>query len=156
MSIKSSRWTFNPAVLTNINAPSTRSGTDELASSREALMSLSLANNGDASPTISNNLNASSRTAFAVGDIVQIRTDVESVKLLQQGHGEWANEMIPVSLIFNSIISNKDTRMRFHHIGSNHLSCSANYLIAFSFIVCCSDIFIVYFKFGIICTILKK
>ena len=100
MSIKSSRWTFNPAVLTNINAPSARSGTDELASSREALMSLSLANNGDASPTISNNLNTSSRTAFAVGDIVQIRTDVESVKLLQQGHGEWADEMIPVSLIF--------------------------------------------------------
>ena len=75
-------------------------GTDELASSREALLGLSLGNNGDASPTISNNLYTSSRTAFAVGDIVQIRTDVENVKALQQGHGEWTNEMMPVSVIF--------------------------------------------------------
>jgi len=34
---------------------------------------------------------------FAVGDLVQICGDIERVKLLQRGHGEWAEAMLPVS-----------------------------------------------------------
>jgi len=35
---------------------------------------------------------------FTVGDLVQICGDIERVKLLQRGHGEWAEAMLPVSL----------------------------------------------------------
>ena len=34
---------------------------------------------------------------FAVGDLVQICNDVERIKVLQRGHGEWAEAMMPVS-----------------------------------------------------------
>ena len=34
---------------------------------------------------------------FTVGDLVQICGDIERVKLLQRGHGEWAEAMLPVS-----------------------------------------------------------
>jgi E3 ubiquitin-protein ligase mind-bomb len=37
---------------------------------------------------------------FAVGDLVQICGDVERMKLLQRGHGEWAEAMVPVSALF--------------------------------------------------------
>ena len=33
---------------------------------------------------------------FVVGDLVQICSDVERMKLLQRGHGEWAEAMMPV------------------------------------------------------------
>ncbi|VVD01744.1 unnamed protein product [Leptidea sinapis] len=59
------RWTFNPAVITP--------------------------NVNVATPA------ASSTTAsvFAVGDLVQVCSDKERVKLLQRGHGEWAETMAP-------------------------------------------------------------
>lgn len=34
---------------------------------------------------------------FAVGDVVQICSDLERIKVLQRGHGEWAEGMAPVS-----------------------------------------------------------
>lgn len=34
---------------------------------------------------------------FAVGDFVKICNDLERIKVLQRGHGEWAEAMIPVS-----------------------------------------------------------
>lgn len=34
---------------------------------------------------------------FNVGDLVQICYDLERIKLLQRGHGEWAEAMLPVS-----------------------------------------------------------
>jgi E3 ubiquitin-protein ligase mind-bomb len=37
-----------------------------------------------------------SQTQFAVGDLVQICSDVERIKILQRGHGEWADAMLPV------------------------------------------------------------
>ncbi len=33
---------------------------------------------------------------FAVGDLVQICSDLERIKILQRGHGEWAEAMAPV------------------------------------------------------------
>ncbi|XP_037077263.1 E3 ubiquitin-protein ligase MIB1-like [Pollicipes pollicipes] len=32
---------------------------------------------------------------FAVGDLVQIHSDLERIKVLQRGHGEWAEAMLP-------------------------------------------------------------
>ncbi|XP_067128352.1 E3 ubiquitin-protein ligase MIB1 [Centruroides vittatus] len=63
------RWTFNPAVLTKVNSapPTSASG------------------GGDASST----------QQFSVGDLVQICNDLERIKILQRGHGEWAEAMTP-------------------------------------------------------------
>lgn len=38
----------------------------------------------------------SSAAGFAVGDVVQICADLEHMKILQRGHGEWADAMLPV------------------------------------------------------------
>lgn len=62
------RWTFNPAVLTKVQIPV---------------------------PVTSS---SSDNQTFAVGDLVQICHDIEKIKLLQRGHGEWAEAMAPVSI----------------------------------------------------------
>ncbi|XP_008212555.1 E3 ubiquitin-protein ligase MIB1 isoform X1 [Nasonia vitripennis] len=59
------RWTFNPAVLTKVQ------------------VSMPVVN------SISDN------QSFAVGDLVQICNDLDKIKLLQRGHGEWAEAMTP-------------------------------------------------------------
>lgn len=66
------RWTFNPAVLTKV-VSSSSTGT-----------------------SLSGDTTAASQQ-FAVGDLVQICSDIERVKMLQRGHGEWAEAMLPVS-----------------------------------------------------------
>lgn len=66
----SSRWTFNPAVLTKANV--VRSG--DAAQGAEG-----------------------GTSQFQVGDLVQVCYDLERIKLLQRGHGEWAEAMLPVS-----------------------------------------------------------
>lgn len=35
---------------------------------------------------------------FLVGDLVQICYDIDRIKLLQRGHGEWAEAMLPVRI----------------------------------------------------------
>lgn len=62
------RWTFNPAVLTKANV--VRSG--EVAAGAEG-----------------------GTSQFHVGDLVQICYDIDRIKLLQRGHGEWAEAMLP-------------------------------------------------------------
>ncbi|PSN30374.1 E3 ubiquitin-protein ligase MIB1 [Blattella germanica] len=61
------RWTFNPAVLTKVAvaAPSGGPGPND------------------------------TQQQFAVGDLVQICSDLERIKILQRGHGEWAEAMAP-------------------------------------------------------------
>ncbi|XP_045135412.1 E3 ubiquitin-protein ligase MIB1-like isoform X2 [Portunus trituberculatus] len=59
------RWTFNPAVLTKVGG---------------GMM-------------VSNE--ASTSQQFSVGDLVQICADLERIKILQRGHGEWAEAMVP-------------------------------------------------------------
>lgn len=61
------RWTFNPAVLTKVATPP-------------------LPPNADGTQQL-----------FVVGDFVKISHDIETVKELQQGHGEWAEAMVIVS-----------------------------------------------------------
>lgn len=66
------RWTFNPAVLTKANV--VRSG--EVAAGAEG-----------------------GTSQFLVGDLVQICYDIDRIKLLQRGHGEWAEAMLPVRVL---------------------------------------------------------
>lgn len=62
------RWTFNPAVLTKVNsAPPASAAAGDTNTSQQ----------------------------FAVGDLVQICRDLERIKILQRGHGEWAEAMTP-------------------------------------------------------------
>nr|CAG4643779.1 EOG090X02DA [Lepidurus arcticus] len=61
------RWTFNPAVLTRVPTP----------------------------PSASSSAGSDSQLQFAVGDLVQICSDLERIKILQRGHGEWAEAMAP-------------------------------------------------------------
>ncbi|CAL1265913.1 unnamed protein product [Larinioides sclopetarius] len=63
------RWTFNPAVLTKVN---TAVSTSSLISS-----------------------DGGTAQQFTVGDLVQICRDLERIKILQRGHGEWAEAMLP-------------------------------------------------------------
>ena len=45
--------------------------------------------------------------SFQVGDLVHISNDLERVKVLQRGHGEWTEAMIPVrvqSYLSNSLL----------------------------------------------------
>ncbi|CAH0390695.1 unnamed protein product [Bemisia tabaci] len=63
------RWTFNPAVLTKLPLST--------------------------SSVFGNRAPQSQQCQFAVGDLVQICTDVERIKILQKGHGEWAEAMAP-------------------------------------------------------------
>ncbi|XP_061410032.1 E3 ubiquitin-protein ligase MIB1 isoform X1 [Lethenteron reissneri] len=65
------RWTFNPAVLTKANYVRGPEGASHGAEG------------------------GSSASQFTVGDVVQICGDLERVKLLQRGHGEWAEAMLP-------------------------------------------------------------
>lgn len=58
------RWTFNPAVLTKVATPPNSAG-----------------------------FNETPQQQFAVGDVVQICADMERVKMLQRGHGDWADGM---------------------------------------------------------------
>lgn len=62
------RWTFNPAVLTKAN----------------------IVRSGDAAQGAEGGT-----SQFQVGDLVQVCYDLERIKLLQRGHGEWAEAMLP-------------------------------------------------------------
>lgn len=74
------RWTFNPAVLTKVC-------TSGSASAAAAAAVAGTPGSSEAS---------SSSGSFAVGDLVQICSDTERIKVLQRGHGEWADAMVPV------------------------------------------------------------
>ena len=41
--------------------------------------------------------NSDPDSSFEVGDLVQISSDLETVKSLQSGHGEWEDSMILVN-----------------------------------------------------------
>jgi hypothetical protein len=67
------RWTFNPAVLTQVSSATGSSGATAMSPSTPPITSPS--------------------TQFNIGDLVQIYNDVERVRGLQLGHGEWTEAM---------------------------------------------------------------
>ncbi|UYV76922.1 MIB1 [Cordylochernes scorpioides] len=74
------RWTFNPAVLTKVASSSS----------------------GCAGPSAGAGEGSSSAgQQFSVGDLVQICSDLERIKILQRGHGEWAEAMSPFEAVPN-------------------------------------------------------
>lgn len=88
------RWTFNPAILTKVTGPSETSDS-VLSLSTPASPTAAVPNTASASSALPSAAGSSSQ--FVVGDLVQISNDMERVKLLQRGHGEWAEAMLPVS-----------------------------------------------------------
>lgn len=88
------KWTFNPAVLTRIgNNPNVT------VAEGSNVMSEGLGSNNININTISangaiNSHASTSSSAFFEGDIVRICSDLEKVKILQRGHGEFAEAMV--------------------------------------------------------------
>ena len=89
------RWTFNPAILTKVTS-SSESSDSVLSLTSSAIMSPSadILNTALQTSTLSG---TASSSQFVVGDLVRITEDADRVKLLQRGHGEWAEAMLPVS-----------------------------------------------------------
>ena len=73
------RWTFNPAVLTQVSSATGSSGATAMSPSTPPITSPS--------------------TQFNIGDLVQICNDVERVRGLQLGHGEWTEAMEAVCTV---------------------------------------------------------
>ena len=78
------RWTFNPAVLTRVGGSVLPMGVGVGAGNMSPPSP-----GGGAGPVLEHSLQ------FSVGDLVQICTDMERMKILQRGHGEWAEAMAP-------------------------------------------------------------
>ncbi|ESO07042.1 hypothetical protein HELRODRAFT_191290 [Helobdella robusta] len=70
------RWTFNPAVLTKPQPAATGAASSS-------------------SPLSSSSSSSATVPPFCVGDFVKVCSDVERMKVLQRGHGEWAEAMVP-------------------------------------------------------------
>lgn len=88
------RWTFNPAILTKVS--SSHDSSDRvlsLPSPTASSSTVTIPNTALASSGLSGG--GSSSSQFAVGNLVRVSDDVERVKLLQRGHGEWAEAMLP-------------------------------------------------------------
>lgn len=87
------RWTFNPAVLTKVQPVAAIGGGSgggighPRSGAGTPLGAMGFYGN---SPALDQ------RSQFCVGDLVQICSDLERIKILQRGHGEWAEAMLPV------------------------------------------------------------
>jgi E3 ubiquitin-protein ligase mind-bomb len=106
------KWTFNPAVLTVV-------GSKENPNYNHSTTPTQLLNNSYTSATTSssnmNQMNSINlqmndlsrktldfRFKFSVNEFVEICSDLEAIKSLQRGHGEWADDMIPVNIRLES------------------------------------------------------
>lgn len=79
---------------------------NETEEESNGLQNFSFDNDNPSASSIANNLNpgspresvsgSSESSSFQVGDLVHISSDLERVKVLQRGHGEWTEAMIPV------------------------------------------------------------
>jgi E3 ubiquitin-protein ligase mind-bomb len=76
------RWTLNPALLTRV----------ELTSEQKLVMERQQTTANIARTTAS----VIPNQALKINDMVQICSDLEKMKILQRGHGEWAEAMVPV------------------------------------------------------------
>ncbi|XP_023320486.1 E3 ubiquitin-protein ligase MIB1 isoform X2 [Eurytemora carolleeae] len=85
------RWTFNPAVLTKVGSPVTQGAGGVLG----AAGVLGAVGGSPPSPVNSSQQGGVLPQQLSVGDLVQICSDMERLKILQRGHGEWAEAMSP-------------------------------------------------------------
>jgi len=84
------RWTFNPAVLTKVGGSVLPMG-GATAGGAGAVSPPSPLGGSAVIPEPTQSVH----TQYNVGDLVQICTDMERMKVLQRGHGEWAEAMAP-------------------------------------------------------------
>ena len=84
------RWTFNPAVLTKVGGSVLPMG-GGVPGGAGAMSPPSPLGGGAVLPEPTQSVH----TQYNVGDLVQICTDMERMKVLQRGHGEWAEAMAP-------------------------------------------------------------
>lgn len=115
------KWTFNPACLTRVESSSngipvktassdsdSRGGNsmdfmdESQPTTSEAAMNRCLPSSPLVNGFASRAMEEQSAKQFTVNDLVQICSDLEQIKILQRGHGEFAEAMLPVS--FTSII----------------------------------------------------
>lgn len=89
------RWTFNPAVLTKIRSAATSPQTGADGQLTQLSAGQLVGGHGQAAGQQAGQSGQSPPTQFAEGDFVKICSDLERIKLLQRGHGEWAEAMIP-------------------------------------------------------------
>jgi E3 ubiquitin-protein ligase mind-bomb len=75
------KWTFNPAVLTVANSTASTTNTDSLESRLHQIKIDST---------------CSTDKEFSINDLVEVTSNLEQIKVLQSGHGEWAEAMLPV------------------------------------------------------------
>lgn len=82
------RWTFNPAVITKVSGPI-------LVAAATAANLAPAGGYAVAVESVGGGGGGLGQQHFAVGDLVQICSDIERMKVLQRGHGEWAEAMAP-------------------------------------------------------------
>ena len=97
LSIVILRWTLNPAVLTLHDSDTEREGgVHNTSFDSDSQSATAMENNLNPGSPRDSNFLMSDRVSFQVGDLVHISNDLERVKVLQRGHGEWTEAMIPV------------------------------------------------------------
>lgn len=92
------KWTLNPAVLNLVKENIQKNHTENLNNSNEQNANLPKCSiqSSNLIDLFSNNLSKKTETIFKVDDLVEISSDIDLVKKLQYGHGEWADVMLPV------------------------------------------------------------
>lgn len=88
------RWTLNPALLTRLDlTPEQQIAMQRQQTTVNQARITAATTAAAAAPTTSG-----PNQGLKVNDTVQICSDLERMKILQRGHGEWAEAMVPVRI----------------------------------------------------------
>ncbi len=90
------KWTFNPAVLTRVS--DSNSNSNELNDENEQpTVKNAIVESNNLNEQLNNSkISQASNSELKLNDLVEINSDIEYIKLVQKGHGEWADAMQPV------------------------------------------------------------
>ena len=88
------KWTFNPAVLTKVGNNPNVIVPENSNVINESLNTNNVNINAMSPIPINSHTATSNCNAFCEGDIVRVCTDLEKMKILQRGHGEFAEAMV--------------------------------------------------------------
>lgn len=112
------KWTLNPAVLTLAQGSNLDNNVQNFNNSDERNTNLPKCSIQSSSliDLFSNNLSEKQESNFNIDDLVEISHDIQLVKKLQYGHGEWADAMLPVIIHLN--LEKKLTKL-FKGFGAN-------------------------------------
>lgn len=85
------KWSFNPVVLNLAPRTTTQSVMPQTSNQQNESIMMGITDFSSSS-----NSYTSERSTFELNDLVEISSDLDRVKMLQHGHGEWADPMLPV------------------------------------------------------------